>query len=126
MLLQEDSPPLFFVAMANTDIPKFITKDMLREIRDKTNWRELFLYFGLERDKKSTERDWWAVSPLNPGEKTASFHINDQGWTCFSTNESGYVIELVQMVVGERTGRALNCYEAGKWLLDNVLSRVTA
>jgi 5S rRNA maturation endonuclease (ribonuclease M5) len=52
--------------------------------------------------------------------------MNDHGWTCFSTNESGYVIELVQEVVGQRTGRTMNCYEAGKWLLENGLSRVTA
>jgi 5S rRNA maturation endonuclease (ribonuclease M5) len=112
--------------MANPDIPKNINNDMLKEIRDNTDWRELFRYLGLERDKKSTERDWWAVSPLNPGEKHASFHMNDQGWTCFSTHESGYVIELVQEVVGQRTGRALNCYEAGRWLLENGLSRITA
>jgi 5S rRNA maturation endonuclease (ribonuclease M5) len=52
--------------------------------------------------------------------------MNDHGWTCFSTNENGYVIELVQEVVGQRTGRAMNCYEAGKWLLENGLSRVKA
>jgi hypothetical protein len=112
--------------MANPDTPKFITNGMLKEIRDNTDWRELFWYLGLERDRKSTEQDWWAESPLNPGEKSASFHMNDHGWTCFSTNESGYVIELVQEVVGQRTGRVMNCYEAGKWLLENGLSRVTA
>jgi 5S rRNA maturation endonuclease (ribonuclease M5) len=110
--------------MANPDIAKFITKDRLREIRDHTDWRELFRYLGLERDRKSTEKDWWAVSPLNPDEKHASFHINDRGWTCFSTHESGYVIELVQHVIGRRTGRAMNCYEAGRWLLENGLSHV--
>jgi 5S rRNA maturation endonuclease (ribonuclease M5) len=111
--------------MANPNIPKNINNDTLREIRDNTDWRELFRYLGLERDKKSTERDWWAKSPLNPGEKTASFHMNDQGWTCFSTNEGGYVIELVQKVVGGRTGQMMNCYQAGRWLLENDLSRVS-
>jgi hypothetical protein len=122
--LQGNSPPLFPVAMANPDIPKFITNDMLREIRDNTDWRGLFRYLGLERDRKSTERDWWAKSPLNPGEKHASFHMTDAGWTCFSTNESGYVIELVQKVVGQRTDRTMNCYQAGRWLLENGLSHI--
>ena len=35
------------------------------------------------------------------------------------------MIELVQKVMEYRTGRALNCYEAGKWLLENGLSRVS-
>ena len=108
-----------------TDAPHFINNGMLKEIRDHTDWRALFAYLGLTRDRKSTESDWWAVSPLNPEEKHASFHINDKGWTCFSTDESGYVIELVQKVMEYRTGRALNCYEAGKWLLENGLSRVS-
>ena len=63
--------------------PAFVTKEMLREIRDHTDWRALFAYLGLSRDRKSTESDWWAVSPLNPEEKHASFHMNDQGVDVF-------------------------------------------
>lgn len=106
-------------------VPRRITNEMLREIRNNTDWRALFDFLGLSRDRKSTEADWWAVSPLNPDEKHASFHMNDKGWKCFSTEESGYVIELVQKVMEYRTGRVLSCYEAGRWLVENGLSRVS-
>lgn len=100
----------------------FLTAEDLREVREHTDWRTLFAALGLTRDpKRSREHDWWALSPLTQ-EKTPSFHINDQGWYCHSTGQGGGAIELVQQVIGTRTGQALTCYEAGRWLLENRLS----
>jgi len=99
----------------------FITNKMLSEIRRNADWQALFNTLGLERDpKKSKPDDWWCCSPLSD-EKTSSFHINANGWHCFSTNQGGGVVELVQAVMKAR-GQSLNCYEAGRWLLDQGVS----
>jgi DNA primase len=101
---------------------RYMDKDELNEIRANSDWRRLFQELELERDeKKSRVDDWWARSPLTM-EDTASFHINDKGWFCFSSHEGGGVIDLVQKVVQFRTGQAINCYEAGRWLLDHGVS----
>ena len=100
---------------------RFINNDGLKIIRDHTDWRQLFLQLGLEQAKKGTPADWWALSPLST-EKTASFHINDKGWYCHSTGQGGGIIELVQKVIGYRSGQTINCYQAGHWLIDNGLS----
>jgi hypothetical protein len=99
----------------------FITNKMLSEIRRNADWQALFHALGLEQDsKKSKPDDWWSCSPLSD-EKTASFHLNARGWHCFSTNQGGGVVELVQAVMKAR-GQSLNCYEAGRWLLDHGVS----
>lgn len=99
----------------------FISNKMLSEIRHNADWQALFHALGLEQDpKKSKPDDWWSCSPLSD-EKTASFHINANGWHCFSTNQGGGVVELVQAVMKAR-GQSLNCYEAGGWLLDQGVS----
>lgn len=101
---------------------RYMDKDELNEIRANSDWRRLFQELGLERDeKKSRVDDWWTRSPLTM-EETASFHINDKGWFCFSSHEGGGVIDLVQKVVQFRTGQAINCYEAGRWLVDHGVS----
>lgn len=67
-----DSPPLFrrllpinrfvfvIAVMTGPEIPKFINNTMLKEIRDRTGWREAFLALGMERARVSREDDWWA------------------------------------------------------------------
>lgn len=93
----------------------------LKEVRDRVDWQQLFLALGLTKDeRKSRPDDWWALSPLT-SEETASFHVNDKGWFCFSSGQGGGPIELVQAVLHAR-GQTLNCYEAGRWLLENGLS----
>jgi len=92
----------------------FIDNERLREIRCATDWRSLFLTLQLKKDEqKSTEDDWWAISPFSPNEARASFHFNDKGWYCHSTGQGGGVVELVQNLKG------CNCYEAGRWLLES-------
>ena len=103
-------------------IPAFIDREMLREIRRNTDWRDVFHALGLEKDPwKSKEDDFWALSPLG-GEQTASFHINEKGWYCHSTAQGGGNIELIQKVMQCRTGIAMNCYKAGRWVLEQGLS----
>jgi Toprim domain len=98
-----------------------IDNERLREIRQNTDWRALFGALGIQKDEqKSREHDWWGKSPFSPDERTASFHINDDGWYCFSTNQGGGPIELVQRIF------RLNCYEAGRWLLDHGVSSIQA
>ncbi len=101
----------------NPSEPLFINADQLREIRENTDWRRLFQALRLQKDpKQGNDNDWWASSPLAE-DGTASFHINDKGWFCFSTHQGGGVVELVQAAEAAR-GNRLNCYEAGRWLLD--------
>lgn len=96
-----------------------IDNERLREIRQNTDWQVLFGALGIKKDsKKSRERDWWGKSPFSPEERTASFHINEAGWYCFSTNQGGGPIELVQRLF------RLNCYQAGEWLLQNGVSSI--
>lgn len=100
----------------------FINNDQLREIRRNTDWKKLFEVLGLQKDeKKSTIEDWWALSPFTE-EENSSFHINDKGFYCFSSNEKGGPIELVQAYFRYRLNKTVNCYEAGKWLLENKVS----
>ncbi|HTG33284.1 MAG TPA: hypothetical protein VLB76_10165 [Thermoanaerobaculia bacterium] len=96
-----------------------IDNERLREIRAGTDWRTLFEVLKIEKDeRKSREGDWWGLSPFSPGERTASFHLNAGGWYCFSTNQGGGPIELVQRLL------RLNCYEAGRWLLEHGVSSI--
>ncbi len=111
------------------DVPRFITRDMLREIRENSDWREVYIALGIEKDeKRSNDREWWGRSPFTD-ENTPSFHMNDRGWYCHSSapeTHGGGVIELVQAVISRRTGRALNCFDAGRWLLEQGLSHVSS
>ena len=85
----------------------------LDEIRASVHWQNLFIGLGLRKaDKKSKEHDWWAFSPFRD-EKTPSFHMGSGGlWYDFSIGEGGGSIELVQKL------NNLNCYEAGRFILD--------
>jgi len=104
---------------------KQIDNEALREIRNNTDWKRLFDVLNLEKDpKKSTENDWWAKSPFTE-ETKPSFHINDNGFYCFSTKEKGGPIELVQAYFRHRMGQTINCYEAGRWLLENNVSSLS-
>src|SRR5262245_59383913 len=106
--------------------PGFITAEMLRTIRANTDWQALFRALGLVRDeRKSKAADWWARSPISD-EETARFNINPKGWFCFSTSQGGGVVELVQKVLERRTGRAVTCWDAGRWLLEQGVSRLDA
>jgi len=105
-------------------IPRFINNDLLCEIRKNTNWKILFQVLNLQKDEQqSKEDDWWALSPFIE-EKTASFHLNAKGFFCFATGQGGGVIELVQAFLKCRMGRELNCYEAGRWLLEKSASQL--
>jgi 5S rRNA maturation endonuclease (ribonuclease M5) len=111
--------------MTMNKTPHFINNNSLKEIRQNTDWKTLFNALHLEKDEhKSKSDDWWAKSPLTE-EKTASFHLNENGFYCFSTSKGGGVIELVQAVIKQRTGKTINCYEAGKWLLENGASSLS-
>ncbi len=104
--------------------PRFITAETLRTIRANADWRALFRALGLERAKgKGNDNDWWALSPLT-NEKTPSFHLNGKGWYCHSSQQGGGVVELVQRVLEHRTGRAVSCWDAGRWLLEQGVSRL--
>lgn len=104
--------------------PGFITAEMLRTIRANADWRALFGTLGLERAKgKGNDNDWWALSPLSD-EKTPSFHLNAKGWFCHSSQQGGGVVELVQRVLERRTGRAVSCWDAGRWLIEQGVSRL--
>lgn len=96
----------------------FLDADRLREVRQNTDWRKLFVALDVPKDeKKSKQHDWWGKSPLKPGERNASFHMNDQGWYCHSTGQGGGPIELVQAVYP-----GMSCYDAGRWLLEHQVS----
>lgn len=97
-----------------------LTSEQLTTIRQHTDWRQLFTALQIEKDsKKSRDHDWWGKSPFKPDERTASFHMNDRGWYCHSTGQGGGPIELVQRVHPE-----MNCYDAGRWLVEHGISRI--
>ena len=97
----------------------FIDRDTLNEIRTSADWQKTFAALGLTRDERqSRPDDWWARSPFNPDEKTASFHINADPrgggrWYCHSTGQGGGILDLVQAIHGG------NIFEAGRWLVEN-------
>lgn len=98
-----------------------LSSDDLTQIRQNADWRSLFSTLGIQSDpKKSKPDDWWGKSPFKPDERTASFHINDQGWFCHSSGQGGGVIELVQALHPD-----MNCYEAGRWLIDRGISSIS-
>lgn len=100
----------------------YLTPDHLTQIRQNTDWRRLFLTLCSKRDsKKSREHDWWGKSPFRPDERTASFHMNASGWYCHATGQGGGAIDLVQLLYPE-----MDCYAAGRWLLENGISTVVA
>lgn len=104
--------------------PKVINNRLLQKIRKAYDWRKLFLALDLVRDEqRSKPDDWWTWSPFAT-EKTASFHMNSNGWYCHSTAQGGGPIELVQKLLEYRTGQPLNCYEAGRWLLEHKVSEI--
>lgn len=95
----------------------FIGPAELDEIRRGADWREVFRALGIERvNHPGGADDWWALSPFRR-ETRPSFHMNDRGFHCFSSGQGGGVIELVQQVLG------VDCYAAGRWLVENGLSR---
>ncbi len=103
-----------------------LSPDDLTAIRQSCDWTKLPQTLDLEIDhKKSKPHDLWSKSPFNPQETKASFHINDRGWYCFSTDVgSKDYIKLVQEVIKARTGQAISCYDAGKWLLDHNIASI--
>lgn len=104
-----------------------ISNAELRTIRENVDPETLFHVLGLTRDeRRSRLHDWWTLSPLSQ-ENTPSFHLNtDTGaWFCFSTHQGGGPIELVQAMMRVQTGKGLNCYQAGKWLVEKGISRLS-
>lgn len=99
-----------------------IDKEDLREIRNNADWKRIWEAFQIAKDeKRSKENEWWGLSPFTT-ENTASFHMSESGFHCFSSGESGGKIELTQKLLGQQLGKIVNCYEAGKWLIENGLS----
>lgn len=107
------------------DIPAYIDRDCLAEIKRNLDWRLAFAALGLQRDpQRSSDADWWAKSPFKPDERTASFHMNadPQGgarWYCHATHQGGGIIDLVQKLQNSRT-----VFEAGRWLLEQHCSHL--
>lgn len=98
-----------------------LTLEQLGEIRRNTNWRLLFTALGLQRDEhKSRPDDGWARSPFKPDERTASFHMTDAGWFCFSTGRGGGAVELDQHLYP-----AMNSFDVGRWLLERGISSIS-
>lgn len=97
----------------------FINRDTLNEIRASVDWQKAFMSLALTRDERqSRPDDWWAKSPFNPDEKTASFHMNADPrgggrWYCHSSGQGGGILDLVQALHGG------NIFEAGRWLVDH-------
>lgn len=101
--------------MSETAAP-FLTADDLAEIRRQTDWPALLTALGIRIDpRRSKEGDLWAHSPF-ADDRTASFHVTDKGWYCFSSGQGGGALELVQEL------QDLSCYAAARWLLENGLS----
>lgn len=99
-----------------------LVAENLTQIRQNTNWRQLFAALRISKDpKKSKDHDWWAKSPFRPDERTASFHMNARGWYCHATGQGGGPIELVQ-----RLHPGMHCFDAGRWLLEHGVSRIVA
>ena len=99
-----------------------LVAENLTEIRQNSNWRQLFEALQLSSDpKKSKDHDWWAKSPFRPDERTASFHMNARGWYCHATGQGGGPIELVQ-----RLHPGMHCFDAGRWLLEKGVSRISS
>jgi len=95
-----------------------ITNEELAEIRRVCDREQLVVALGVNISQKKPDGDWWGHSPFTK-EKTPSFHIQADGrWYCFSTNQGGGPIELVQRLF------RLNCYEAGRWLLEHGVSTI--
>ena len=107
------------------NIPRFIDNETLKRIRENTDWQALFNALQLERDERRSKlNDWWARSPLS-NEETPSFHLGSDGkWYCWSTDQGGGPVELVQAVFKAQHGKIINCYEAGRWLLENGVSHL--
>ena len=97
----------------------FINRDTLNEIRASADWQKAFAALGLIRDERQSKPDdWWAKSPFNPDEKTASFHMNADPlgggrWYCHSTGQGGGLLDLIQALHGG------NIFEAGRWLVEH-------
>ena len=110
----------FFILLRHLNpILHKIGKQQLREIRQNTDWRTLFLRLQLTKDEtRSRTNDWWASSPFSE-DKTASFHLNDDGWYCHATQQGGGPLELVQEVLSVRTGQRVNIFQAGAWIVDS-------
>ncbi len=97
-----------------------LTPAHLAEIRKSVDWQAMFAGLGFEKArKKSKLNDWWAFSPFHE-EKTPSFHMGPGGvWYDFSIGEGGGAIELVQKI------QNCNCYEAGKYILEQGWAKVS-
>jgi DNA primase len=90
------------------------TPEHLDETRASVDWQAMFGGLGLRKaEGKSKPNDWWAFSPFHE-EKTPSFHMGPGGlWFDFSIGEGGGAIELIQKLEGG------NCFEAGRFILEN-------
>lgn len=102
--------------------PVFLHPEALSEIRRQTDWPQLLAALGIECDAaRSKPGDTWAHSPFAE-DRTASFHVSDNGWYCFSQGTGGGVLELVRAVKKHREGVEIDSYAAARWLLEAGLS----
>jgi|GEM_PF-1840213 len=93
---------------------RFLDTTALDMLRRTVDWQSVCDALNIAPDpKRSKPGDWWASSPFAE-DTTPSFHVkpDDGVWYCFSTQQGGGVIELVQRLHGS------NCFEAGEWLIE--------
>lgn len=97
-----------------------LDREKLKEVRQNCKvTSELLATLGI-RVSQETAKEFKLFSPFS-NEKTPSMHIQkeDGRWYCFSTKQGGGVIELVQQI------KKIDCYNAGRFLLESGLSFLT-
>lgn len=94
----------------------YVDRDLLPQINANCDFYNLFFALGLKQSKGSKDYNIKAISPFNPSETKPSFHINKNGWYCFSTGQGGSYIDLVCKIKG------LALYDAARWLIEQGLS----
>ena len=95
----------------------------LSKIRKTVNIDHLFAALKIREDDGTRRKHGgrWAYSPFRPDERTASFHMQADGrWYCHATSQGGGTVELVQRLHG------LDCYKAGRWLLEHGVGTIVA
>ena len=86
--------------------------------RSGDRWKELWQYLSLPNPrfaKQTRDNDWWCISPFNPSETRASFHMNVHGFYCHSTQENGSFVNLAALLLG------VNVYHAAHRIREEVL-----
>jgi len=100
-----------------------MSKDQLRTVWQQASWPRVIEIFGLEIDgkRRSKANEIWLRSPFT-NESTASLHVDltENIYKDFSGGSGARkgILTFCQEML-RRQGEDLNCYEVGKWMLDN-------